>query len=159
MENSENLGFAVPEICNQNKQTDRCDNHNTPLPFLDRAGISFNVSRSTQQVALHSHCPTQPNKTVLPRHFGSVNWKWLGSCLDCYRLNSDRPTQQDSSRWAVWNAIIRLQIRPLCPIGLPVWRRYYKSTSGCGGSVAEWLACWTQVQYGPGSNRSWGAVG
>ena len=22
------------------------------------------------------------------------------------------------------------------------------------GSVAEWLACWTQVQYGPGSNRS-----
>jgi len=23
-----------------------------------------------------------------------------------------------------------------------------------GGSVAEWLACWTQVQKGPGSNRS-----
>ena len=23
-----------------------------------------------------------------------------------------------------------------------------------GGSVAEWLACWTQAQYGPGSNRS-----
>jgi len=28
-----------------------------------------------------------------------------------------------------------------------------------GGSVAEWLACWTQVQYGPGSNRSRDAVG
>ena len=26
----------------------------------------------------------------------------------------------------------------------PVW----------GGSVAEWLACWTQAQKGPGSNRS-----
>jgi len=23
-----------------------------------------------------------------------------------------------------------------------------------GGSVADWLACWTQAQYGRGSNRS-----
>ena len=28
-----------------------------------------------------------------------------------------------------------------------------------GGSVAEWLACWTRVQKGPGSNRSRDAVG
>jgi len=28
-----------------------------------------------------------------------------------------------------------------------------------GGSVAEWLACWTQAQKGPGSNRSREAVG
>jgi len=28
-----------------------------------------------------------------------------------------------------------------------------------GGSVAEWLACWTQAQKGPGSNRSSNAVG
>jgi len=28
-----------------------------------------------------------------------------------------------------------------------------------GGSVAEWLACWTQSQKGPGSNRSRDAVG
>ena len=28
-----------------------------------------------------------------------------------------------------------------------------------GGSVAEWLACWTQAQNGPGSNRSRDAVG
>ena len=28
-----------------------------------------------------------------------------------------------------------------------------------GSSVAEWLACWTQVQKGPGSNRSHDAVG
>ena len=26
-------------------------------------------------------------------------------------------------------------------------------------SVAEWLACWTQAQKGPGSNRSRDAVG
>jgi len=30
---------------------------------------------------------------------------------------------------------------------------------GQGGSVAEWLACWTQAQKGPGSNRSRDAVG
>jgi len=28
-----------------------------------------------------------------------------------------------------------------------------------GGSVAKWLACWTQAQKGSGSNRSHGAVG
>jgi len=28
-----------------------------------------------------------------------------------------------------------------------------------GGSVVEWLACWTQVQKGPGSDRSRDAVG
>ena len=28
-----------------------------------------------------------------------------------------------------------------------------------GGSVAEWLVCWTQAQKGPGSNRSRDAVG
>jgi len=28
-----------------------------------------------------------------------------------------------------------------------------------GGSVAKWLACWTQVQKGPGSNRSRDALG
>ena len=28
-----------------------------------------------------------------------------------------------------------------------------------GGSVAEWLACWTQAPKGLGSNRSRGAVG
>jgi len=32
-------------------------------------------------------------------------------------------------------------------------------TFGEGGSVAEWLACWTQAQKGPGSNRSRDAVG
>jgi len=29
----------------------------------------------------------------------------------------------------------------------------------CGGSVAVWLACWTQAQKGAGSNRSRDAVG
>ena len=33
------------------------------------------------------------------------------------------------------------------------------STVVSGGSVAEWLACWTQAQKGPGSNRSRDAVG
>jgi len=28
-----------------------------------------------------------------------------------------------------------------------------------GGSIAEWLACWTQAQKGMGSNRSRDAVG
>ena len=38
-------------------------------------------------------------------------------------------------------------------------RRYNYSSSHAGGSVAEWLACWTRVQKAPGSNRSRDAVG
>ena len=36
---------------------------------------------------------------------------------------------------------------------------YFYSATVLGGSVAEWLACWTQVQKGLGSNYSCGAVG
>ena len=32
-------------------------------------------------------------------------------------------------------------------------------TLSMGGSVAEWLECWTQAQKGLGSNRSRDAVG
>jgi len=48
---------------------------------------------------------------------------------------------------------------------LALWRlvkvteRLYDDIVGGGGSVAEWLACWTQGQKGPGSNHSREAVG
>jgi len=35
----------------------------------------------------------------------------------------------------------------------------YNAQPSEGGSVAEWLACWTQAQKGPGSNSSRDAVG
>ena len=38
-------------------------------------------------------------------------------------------------------------------------RIYILFVCDMGGSVAEWLACWTQAQKGPGSNRSRDAVG
>jgi len=31
---------------------------------------------------------------------------------------------------------------------------FHSLTSGLSGSVAEWLACWTQAQKGLGPNRS-----
>ena len=36
---------------------------------------------------------------------------------------------------------------------------FYSVTCKPGGSVAEWLACWTQAQNGPGLNGSRDAVG
>ena len=42
---------------------------------------------------------------------------------------------------------------------LQVDGEHYQNCSMLGGSVAEWLACWTQVQNGPGSNCSRDAVG
>ena len=41
-------------------------------------------------------------------------------------------------------------------VGPPV---FSAATDIGGGSVAEWLACWTQAQKGLGSNRSRDAVG
>jgi len=38
-----------------------------------------------------------------------------------------------------------------------MYARIYVATSG--GSVAEWLACWTHAHKGPGPNRSRDAVG
>ena len=35
----------------------------------------------------------------------------------------------------------------------------YGGVSPTGGSVAEWLACWTEAQKGSGSNCSRDAVG
>ena len=49
--------------------------------------------------------------------------------------------------------------------GLNVYTRYLEKVCQLtispivGGSVAEWLACWTQTQKGPGSNSSRDAVG
>ena len=49
--------------------------------------------------------------------------------------------------WAPWP--------PALP-GLPMASH---AAGSRGGSVDEWLACWTQAQKGPGSNRSHDAVG
>jgi len=43
-------------------------------------------------------------------------------------------------------------------IGISVFK-YFEHVQFSGGSVAEWLACWTQALKGPGSNRSRDAVG
>jgi len=43
--------------------------------------------------------------------------------------------------------------------GVFVWWFGLSRDSLIGGSVAEWLACWTQAQKGPGSNRTRDAVG
>ena len=37
-------------------------------------------------------------------------------------------------------------------------REQIRTATDTGGSVAEWLACWTQAQKGLGSNRSRDAV-
>jgi len=41
----------------------------------------------------------------------------------------------------------------------PNLQHFQRTIYSMGGSVAEWLACWTRVQKGLGSNRSRDAVG
>ena len=56
----------------------------------------------------------------------------------------------------VWEDIVRI-IRGYFFPHRDVCSSYNKRTMG--GSVAEWSACWTQAQKGPGSNRNRDAVG
>ena len=63
-----------------------------------------------------------------------------------------------------WPVIVRFLDR--CPRNLPtkIWCGHsflglYLAKVSSGGSVAEWLASWTQAPKGLGSNRSRGAVG
>jgi len=46
-----------------------------------------------------------------------------------------------------------------CGKDLFICLRVKESQSMTGDNVDEWLACWTQAQKGPGSNRSSNAVG
>jgi len=75
-----------------------------------------------------------------------------------------RTGPQSAHLW--WPALAKLQAA-----SVPIVWAWDRQTDGSryskmppkevakGGSVAEWLACWTQAQKGPGSNRSRDAVG
>jgi len=72
----------------------------------------------------------------------------------------------DHSRMQLFIADVYLMFRVLVySYGVSVdlrdgfWVILYASWTIGGGSVAEWLACWTQAQKGPVSNRSRDAVG
>jgi len=46
-----------------------------------------------------------------------------------------------------------------CCVELYEIMAFFSRSMSQGGSVAEWLVCWTEAQKGPGSNRSHEAVG
>ena len=57
------------------------------------------------------------------------------------------------------NSTLDAKEQQRCCHWLPVPKRLAAIYSSAGGSVAEWLACWTQAQKGLGSNRSRDSVG
>jgi len=65
----------------------------------------------------------------------------------------------EQSRWKACVQYSRLRT----PVQLRSLELCYEQTFSLpyseGGSVAEWLTCWTQAQKGPGSNRSRDTVG
>jgi len=80
---------------------------------------------------------------------------------------STHPTEATLKHLIVCNAAICLVFLPSLSVILFQLTRYKKNKKTGyvvaviyrGGSVAEWLACWTQTLWGPGSNRSRDAVG
>ena len=76
------------------------------------------------------------------------------------------PNQQRQSSEGLQQQVFNAVLSSLCQTVLP-GVSFFMDLSVCpsviwfllGGSVVEWLACWTQAQKGLGSNRSRDAVG
>jgi len=68
-----------------------------------------------------------------------------------------RPTDAGAQAAAAGNVLLRAEVRGSTVL-FSLLTVFLSSTS-IGDSVAEWLACWTQAQYGLGSNRSRDAGG
>jgi len=85
----------------------------------------------------------------------------------CNIIASTTFTRCRSRRTMTVATFSRLASRPVfaterfarCVINLQLFALNVPAVRYRGGSIAEWLACWTQAQKGPGSNRSRDAVG
>jgi len=91
-----------------------------------------------------------------------------GSSFRCECLQGYKPSPGETTRCTGAHSTPQHSVCPsVCPRRLYYYYYYccYYYTRltgffpGQGGSVAEWLACWTQVLKGLGSNRSRDAVG
>ena len=76
-------------------------------------------------------------------------WKWDGNGNEVIKMGGN---------WYKKSVPAHLYLTPFHSSALPPLLFCITLTLQ-GGSVAEWLACWTQAQKGPGSNRSRDAVG
>jgi len=72
--------------------------------------------------------------------------------LSCSEPSTSTPSLHNARQLADWTTSCHTSPRADAT-------RYFRSTIHTGGWVAEWSACWTQAQKGPGSNRSRDAVG
>ena len=97
----------------------------------------------------------------------SISTEWSGP-LGCLCVGHDREPHENggSKRDAVWG---QTRVNPKnsafeARIEMPLrkghfWENIHVSTHWLLKNVAEWLACWTQVQKGLGSRRSRDADG
>jgi len=77
------------------------------------------------------------------------------TATQCQYADARRVSSRSTQFWIFCGAAAG--IRPPDPITL--YCIYIHLQYREGGSVAEWLACWTEALKGPGSNRSHDAVG
>jgi len=89
---------------------------------------------------------------------GFVNWTHVRTCLT-YSLTHSLTSHLSGDAVAAFSTPV-FSVSCRCTA-------VRQSSSACnypryqtrGGWLSEWLACWTQAQKGPGSNRSRDAVG
>jgi len=86
------------------------------------------------QQSIDFSCPPGPQQQT---HSSSVRWP------------NDAADRQTDTR----------QFHRPCSVYYAIRVNNPTMTANGGGSVAEWMACWTQALKGPGLNRSRDAVG
>ena len=88
----------------------------------------------------------------------------VGSKEQCIRWGTASPRKWAICVWGEWRPSVSQRCNEFLSLFMSIeWsnviQNLTKSTTLLGCSVAEWLACWTQAQKGPGSNRSRDADG
>jgi len=110
---------------------------------------SLGTCKSANQTASHLHHLHLRLPTTVPTWFQAKSHHgWISRCV------SRKPC---SRQWTVTSD--RNSAKQMIKTGHSLVLKWNSVQPFLQGSVAEWLACWTQAQKGPGSNRSRDAVG
>jgi len=141
--------------------------------FSQNTPIFHFLTKNTSHFTLFFYKKTSPfssffTKTPLPFYFlltglESQNHLFCWKAVAIEVVLVKRNQQIQYLKFFLYLASFRYTIKPRKLFQGSTYSEFYYQPitfqTATSGSVAEWLACWTQAQKGPGSNRSRDAVG
>ena len=158
--NSSTADTTVSSTCPGSGSPVRFRNSHTHLTHPFNRPFSGNTRVSRYQKG-------KPNLDFTEARDSEWQWHQLGHTQVCTSLQTDNHAstpplsflQAGCPSCRPTNSVKALKARFRNSLNKISLRIYTEYQCFLGGSVAEWLACWTQAQKGLGSNRSRDAVG